>query len=73
MLTRKKRALDLVRFNKKKIIIFFLFYTNLQFFLEKVLEFRIDDDLLVDRVTGRLIHKASGRSYRKMKHFFCIH
>ncbi len=31
--------------------------------LDKVLEFRIDDALLVRRITGRLIHAASGRSY----------
>ncbi len=26
-------------------------------------EFRIDDELLVNRITGRLTHKASGRTY----------
>src|SRR5690606_15677250 len=31
--------------------------------LTKVLEFSIDDEVLVRRITGRLIHKASGRSY----------
>ena len=31
--------------------------------LDKVLEFEIDDSLLVRRITGRLVHKASGRSY----------
>ncbi len=31
--------------------------------LDKVVEFKIDDELLVRRVTGRLIHPASGRSY----------
>lgn len=31
--------------------------------LDSVLELRIDDALLVRRITGRLIHKASGRSY----------
>lgn len=31
--------------------------------LDSVVEFRIDDDLLVRRITGRLIHQASGRSY----------
>ncbi|KCV71885.1 adenylate kinase [Fonticula alba] len=31
--------------------------------LDRVVEFKIDDSLLVRRITGRLIHKASGRSY----------
>jgi len=31
--------------------------------LDKVIEFGIADDLLVRRITGRLIHVASGRSY----------
>lgn len=31
--------------------------------LDKVVEFKIDDSLLVRRITGRLIHPASGRSY----------
>lgn len=31
--------------------------------LDSVIEFGIDDSLLVSRITGRLIHKASGRSY----------
>lgn len=31
--------------------------------LDKVIEFSIADDLLVRRITGRLIHVASGRSY----------
>lgn len=31
--------------------------------LDSVVEFSIDDNLLVSRITGRLIHKASGRSY----------
>ncbi|ESO09877.1 hypothetical protein HELRODRAFT_73261 [Helobdella robusta] len=31
--------------------------------LNAVIEFRIDDDLLVKRITGRLIHLKSGRSY----------
>ena len=31
--------------------------------INKVLEFRIDDSLLVERITGRRFHKASGRSY----------
>ncbi|KAF2097604.1 adenylate kinase-like protein cytosolic [Rhizodiscina lignyota] len=29
-------------------------------------ELQIDDNLLVDRITGRLIHPASGRSYHKI-------
>ena len=31
--------------------------------LDAVVEFAIDDSLLIRRITGRLIHKASGRSY----------
>ena len=31
--------------------------------IDKVVNLAIDDDLLVKRVTGRLIHAASGRSY----------
>ncbi|KAG4304392.1 hypothetical protein PORY_002102, partial [Pneumocystis oryctolagi] len=33
--------------------------------INHVLEFQIDDELLVHRVTGRLIHLASGRTYHK--------
>ena len=33
--------------------------------LDSVVEFRIDDSLLVRRITGRLIHRASGRSYHE--------
>ena len=31
--------------------------------LDKVLEFKVDDKVLVERISGRRIHKASGRSY----------
>ena len=31
--------------------------------IDAVVEMRIDDSLLVERITGRLIHKPSGRSY----------
>ena len=31
--------------------------------LDQVMAFDIDDDLLVSRILGRWIHKASGRSY----------
>lgn len=31
--------------------------------IDKVLEFKIKDDVLVERIEGRRIHKASGRSY----------
>lgn len=31
--------------------------------LDHVVSFEIDDGILLDRVTGRLIHRASGRSY----------
>ncbi|XP_053962907.1 adenylate kinase [Anastrepha ludens] len=33
--------------------------------LDAVVEFAIDDNLLVRRITGRLIHPASGRSYHE--------
>ena len=33
--------------------------------LQHAVEFQIDDGLLVSRITGRLIHPASGRSYHK--------
>lgn len=36
--------------------------------LDAVVEFGIDDNLLVRRITGRLIHQASGRSYHEEFH-----
>ena len=36
--------------------------------LDGVLEFAIDDNLLVKRITGRLTHPASGRSYHEEFH-----
>ena len=33
--------------------------------LNSVIELEIDDNLLVSRITGRLVHPASGRSYHK--------
>jgi len=33
--------------------------------LDKAIEFAIDDDLLVKRICGRLIHPSSGRSYHE--------
>ncbi|XP_031840394.1 adenylate kinase 2 [Nomia melanderi] len=33
--------------------------------LDAVIEFGIDDNLLIKRITGRLIHTASGRSYHE--------
>lgn len=36
--------------------------------LDAVIEFGIDDSLLVKRITGRLIHTASGRSYHEEFH-----
>ncbi|XP_071854395.1 adenylate kinase 2, mitochondrial-like isoform X2 [Apostichopus japonicus] len=33
--------------------------------LDAVVEFGIDDSLLIKRITGRLIHKPSGRSYHE--------
>ncbi len=34
--------------------------------LQHAIEMQIDDGLLVSRITGRLIHPASGRSYHKV-------
>lgn len=34
--------------------------------LNHAIELQIDDELLVSRITGRLIHPASGRSYHKI-------
>lgn len=31
--------------------------------VDKVLDFEIDDSILEERITGRWIHPASGRSY----------
>lgn len=31
--------------------------------IDRVLEFKVDEDILVERVEGRRIHQASGRSY----------
>lgn len=36
--------------------------------LDAVIEFGIDDNLLVRRITGRLIHPSSGRSYHDEFH-----
>lgn len=36
--------------------------------LDAVIEFSIDDNVLVRRITGRLIHLASGRSYHEEFH-----
>lgn len=33
--------------------------------LDSVVEFGIDDSLLVRRITGRLFHPSSGRSYHE--------
>ena len=33
--------------------------------LNKAIELKIDDELLVSRITGRLVHMASGRTYHK--------
>lgn len=33
--------------------------------IDKVLDFQVPDSLLVERVTGRLIHPSSGRSYHE--------
>ena len=34
--------------------------------LDHAIELQIDDGLLVSRITGRLVHPASGRSYHKI-------
>lgn len=34
--------------------------------LQHAVELQIDDSLLVARITGRLVHPASGRSYHKL-------
>ncbi|CDW82823.1 adenylate kinase [Stylonychia lemnae] len=31
--------------------------------IDKVLEFKVDDDILIERIEGRRVHVASGRSY----------
>jgi adenylate kinase len=33
--------------------------------LDSVCQLEIDDSLLISRITGRLIHPASGRTYHK--------
>lgn len=33
--------------------------------LDTVIEFGIEDDMLIRRITGRLIHPASGRTYHE--------
>lgn len=33
--------------------------------IDSVVEFGIDDQLLIRRVTGRLVHAASGRTYHE--------
>jgi adenylate kinase len=34
--------------------------------LNNVIELVVDDNLLVDRICGRLVHPSSGRSYHKI-------
>jgi adenylate kinase len=31
--------------------------------IDHVVEFKVNDDILVERIEGRRVHKASGRSY----------
>lgn len=38
--------------------------------LDSVVQLEIDDQLLISRITGRLIHPASGRTYHK--EFKCV-
>jgi adenylate kinase len=40
--------------------------TNRKQKLHHAIELQIDDGLLVSRITGRLVHPASGRSYHKI-------
>lgn len=40
--------------------------SNRQQKLQHAVELQIDDALLVARITGRLVHPASGRSYHKI-------
>ena len=39
--------------------------------LDSVVELKIDDALLISRITGRLIHPASGRTYHKEFKYVC--
>jgi len=49
--------------------------------VDKAIEFKIEDSLLIRRITGRWVHLASGRSYHVefnppkkvpfLAHFFC--
>ena len=45
--------------------------------LDHVVELRIQDQLLISRITGRLIHPASGRTYHRefqsVQFFPCAH
>lgn len=38
--------------------------------LDSVVQLQIDDQLLISRITGRLVHPASGRTYHK--EFKCV-
>lgn len=38
--------------------------------LDSVVQLQIDDQLLISRITGRLIHSASGRTYHR--EFQCV-
>ena len=41
--------------------------------LDSILQFLIDDQLLISRITGRLIHPTSGRTYHKeFKYVICF-
>lgn len=47
--------------NQAKILDSLLAQQNVS--IDKVINLRINDDLLIKRVTGRLVHPASGRAY----------
>ena len=34
--------------------------------LDRVIKFEIDDETVVNRISGRLVHPESGRSYHKI-------
>ena len=36
--------------------------------IDAVLEFKVPDEVLVERIVGRLIHESSGRSYHEKFH-----
>ena len=41
--------------------------------IDSVMEFKVPDEVLVERICGRLIHEASGRSYHEKFHVRAPH